>query len=104
MKIEALVISMIILSLALKPCSDVSFISCAPLSSACTGQQSHSEGQDDGCTPFCVCNCCSVVMVVPDMSIPVVLEPKMNFKYEVHYSFSYDFDFVKGVWRPPALS
>jgi len=68
--------------------------------------EQHSNGcGDDTCTPFCVCNCCSISVNVPgdiglcDKHIMLVSQGCLSY-----YPNFYPSGFLTSVWHPPILS
>lgn len=104
MKVIALLISIYILYLVSLPCMD---------GAACVDNQHseqtthHDQGDEhnhaDGCSPFCICACCSVTVIITTFHfesdhsyIPV----EVNIPQKQGFS-STDFQFI---WQPPQLS
>ena len=66
----------------------------------------HSNGcGDDTCSPFCVCNCCSISVNVPaninfhDKHIMLVSKKLPSYKSDFYPSV-----FLTSVWHPPTFS
>lgn len=71
-----------------------------------TDHEQHSQGcNDDACSPFCICSCCSTVMDSP-VKLPLTLKalvptPEAQpffIPHILHFSFKYS------IWQPPKLS
>ena len=60
----------------------------------------HNDAEDS-CTPFCVCECCSISII--DISFITSLEEKIDFifSYNFSYSLDYSFEYTHNVWNPP---
>jgi len=72
---------------------------------AATGSEQHSDGQlADGCSPFCICSCCSVnstgahtaslFVVVP--SVDVIIPRRI-----ASYSSDHTSNYLASIWQPP---
>jgi len=101
MKIFAIILSMAIFSMALVPCADGLVGQGHEIASVGDGHEHHEE---DDCTPFCSCDCCSVSVTVPQIPVLPVVEVEPNFSFSFLYSFHYSFDYEQGIWRPPNFS
>ncbi len=105
MKIVAFILSILILVMSVRPCSDGSTISSCESAeySGChhdTGDQ--RGGVEDDCSPFCVCQCCGITLFMPDFIPSYEVLDDFHFGYSFLYSFDYSFDYSTGVWHPPA--
>lgn len=103
LKTIATILSVLILIMAMTPCSDGS--TCELESIETTTGHDHSQDEDDHCTPFCVCVCCGTTFVI---SKPVVcnkpfliIAKKLDYRYRKPH---YKFNFFISVWRPPNFS
>ena len=104
MKGITIILSLILLFLSIKPCSDRNN----------TGDQNqdelsvnhnHQNDSDDSCPVTCICDCCGM---------SITSEPLMSFKFEViteiptavfsSYQSTYRFDFNSNIWQPPQLT
>ena len=66
----------------------------------------HSNGcGDDTCTPFCVCNCCSISVDAP-ASVDFYDKYLMLFSKKLHSYKSnfYPSGFLTSIWHPPIFS
>lgn len=64
----------------------------------------HSQNDKDGCTAFCLCQCCGISITIPSLNNYSDLnEPILN-SFSFHFSFLYSFDYSNGVWHPPTHS
>ena len=93
--------------MAVKPCEDSmnSAIS-ENISQTHFDDQSHNHSQDkeDGCTAFCVCQCCGTPITIPSLVIFSEIKNTVMYSYSFHYSSLYSFDYSNGVWHPPTIS
>ena len=105
MKMVAFILSVLIFWMTVMPCADAHDTVCHSENAiSLTEGHVHTDGQDEneGCTPFCVCECCGTTvtfLALPALDIPV---EEVVFAYDFHYSFHYSFTFAKALWRPPA--
>lgn len=64
----------------------------------------HGSCSDDHCSPFCVCNCCSIALNLPaSLPVRIMLPPpapieKPTFYHQLSHSF-----FVPSIWQPPRV-
>lgn len=98
MKIFAIILSLTIFSMSLVPCADGAV---SIHDDASVVDENHDQHEEDDCTPFCSCDCCSVSVTVPQIPILPVVEVEQNYYFSFLYSFHYSFDYEQGVWRPP---
>ena len=113
MKIATNILTIYMLALSLIPCGDGGggFVEIANHIFGVEHQhvsdhEQHSNGcGDDTCTPFCVCNCCSISVNVPtnidfhDKHIMLVSK-----KLPFDKSNFYPSGFVTSFWHPPIFS
>lgn len=107
MKLFALIMSLVILALVGKPCSDGSMLNDHKANETHAGVEPHEnhagEGHSDACSPLCVCACCSIVCIntpivfVELEKIPVYLE------HTAYYAAS-PIEIATTVWQPPQLN
>ena len=64
----------------------------------------HSQNNEDGCTNFCLCQCCGTPITIPSLYDYGEMNNTVLYSYSFHYSSLYSFDFSNGVWHPPTLS
>ena len=65
----------------------------------------HNHGdEEDDCPPFCACQCCGIHVLAPHRATLDKKEPKANDTYTIHYTFNYSYQFLGGIWHPPAVS
>ncbi len=105
MKIVAFILSILILVMSVKPCSDGSIVTSSESIeySGCHHDSSDRHGDDeDGCSPFCVCQCCGITLIMPEFRPSYEVLDDFHFGYSFLYSFDYSFDYTTGVWHPPA--
>jgi len=98
-KFVTIILSLIILLLSAKPCSDGQNIE---------DQQhqddNHQEDSDDSCPVTCICNCCGMT---------ITYEPIKKFDFKLNIEIStelistyqpiYRFNFLSNIWQPPQV-
>ncbi len=107
MKIVAFILATIIFSMAVRPCEDCfADVACINENQAHFEGQSknHSQEKQDGCTTFCICQCCGTPFTIPMLFDLGEILDCGEFSYSEQYSFLYSFDYSNGIWRPPSLS
>ncbi|HKJ40604.1 MAG TPA: DUF6660 family protein [Sunxiuqinia sp.] len=102
MKTVAFIFSLIILSMALLPCTDVHADATHGNGVVAVADEHHSAEDMDLCSPFCFCNCCQTI------SIPVDFMA-INFQYS-HTKIDH-FELQKQpikqfreLWKPPKIN
>ena len=85
------------LAITVAPCSDFH----ESKNTERTEKHNHSEDEHhDDCSPFCVCDCCSISVVNSEMIVELEEKTSKSIVY-FHYSFDYSFDYYFNVWNPP---
>jgi len=104
MRINALILSLITLCLSLYPCGDADTCIDEQRPDPIAGSDhEHSPRDEDSCTPFCVCSCCSTHMQVPlDFSLSLFLE-NHNTKVSTFYLDRPLLMDGLSIWQPPRL-
>ncbi len=103
MKISAFILSLLILVLSLKPCSDGSNAEDLKKDNISLNHN-HQEDHDDSCPVTCICSCCGMSVTFESIKI---------FTFRIHteisnvvlssYQSNYQFDSVAAIWQPPQL-
>ncbi len=104
MKFVAIIISIFIFYMVSVPCVDeVIHIEKSILAKSTPQGNPCSPSEHDACTPFCVCSCCGVVVVIANIYFDS--QPIFAFK-TVFLSFNKTFtsNFFQSFWQPPKLS
>lgn len=101
MKSISFVIGVLLLALALKPCSD-GFNSEHDTITETSTEHSHQNDHDDSCAILCVCNCCGVLIVYQkpatySLQGKIIISTALQSYYESHYRF----DRLFNIWQPP---
>ena len=102
MKIIALLLSTMILSMAMHPCGDD--MNSDPQEVTVDVFNSSGDelpGQDDDCTPFCFCQCCRTTITVPVAIKAVSFHSNIAGREDMLYTFFYDFNHPDMIWHPP---
>lgn len=105
MKYLALLFSFYLIALTLMPCGDVS-------DNAVDAKTSYTIHKDtramencnqEVCTPFCSCSCCSVGKNFPVQTVSISVDPVVLVSY-CFYAASAPSEQAVDVWQPPKLS
>lgn len=104
MKTLTIIISFLMLSIILKPCSDGFNTDHETLEIADQEEHDHSKDHDDSCSSLCVCNCCGI-------AITTIGFPFYEYKTQIQsvkrianiYKPAYRYDFHCNIWQPPRL-
>ncbi len=105
MKIFALIMAIVVITLSCTPCMDGAFAMSnakAAIGKSTSNEQSdHKDG--DTCSPFCSCNCCTGLA---SLLSPVKLTPIIRAESKQYASFlpSAVIEISLPVWQPPQLS
>ncbi|MGJ1267562.1 DUF6660 family protein [Sphingobacterium spiritivorum] len=93
------------IGLSVVPCSD-SINKCVDISSSRQNTEDsllHDHNQDDYCSPFCQCSCCSVILAVFHFETLHISEPFSQFTSDnvmITVSFVVR-TYSGGIWQPP---
>ena len=90
------------------PCSDVKAQSVSDNHTQISidTENSHSNENDDACSPFCFCSCCQITVTA------FKIEPLLEIPSQVQFSFSNKILFNKNniayqvynpIWQPPKI-
>ena len=106
MKVFTSILSFIILSMSVFPCADIS-TSCGDEMTLESKQSidgehhQHSHDKRNDCTPFCMCDCCSIpatICFVKPLQDNIVAQPST---VTFHYYATYNYTFSAILWQPP---
>ena len=100
MRFIAAILSFLILSLSVMPCSDAETCDEQDKTEQST-HHDHSEDEDDDCSPFCVCGCCGSTYVAHDVTHEFSHILTHFHTNAFSYSFLYSFDYLDTIWQPP---
>lgn len=103
MKVSALILSLLILLLSLKPCSDGNNSEDLKKENSSISHN-HQEDSDDSCPVTCICSCCGMSVTFESIKIFTfkVNNPIPNSPISSYQSI-YQFDSVAAIWQPPQL-
>ncbi len=92
------------LALSVVPCSDV-HNDCNNSKTELIQSHDHKQDQNDNCSPFCTCACCSA-SVVASYLVPTQYNAPMEFSIAQKISicnFSFISNFFGNIWQPPKV-
>ncbi len=110
MRILTFILSIFVFAMAIMPCEDSmdSAVSENVLQAHFEEPlHDHSRNGKDGCTAFCICQCCGTSITIPSLYTFSDLNKIVLYSYLFHYSSyssPYSFDYFNRVWHPPTLS
>lgn len=103
MKGIAIILSIFILFLSLKPCSDGNNAE-DKNTDEISLNHNHKNDSDDSCPITCSCNCCGMSITYQPIEQFII---KINLKISTYtsseYQSNYRFDFLSNIWQPPQL-
>lgn len=103
MKSVTLILSLLILVLTIKPCSDGNNAEDQHKDEIGVNHN-HQEDSDDSCPVTCICNCCGMTITYEPIQ---TIDLKLNFKISTidfsTYQSNYRFGFLSNIWQPPQL-
>ena len=107
MKKIALILSLIIFSLSLMPCTDgytcdIDAYGAPNLNDSSDGHNhSHNDDEGDLCSPFCYCACCSVSFTMSNAFLEIRSFDVPHQEYLFSYNSINSNEFNDNVWQPP---
>ena len=100
MKFMTIILSLLILILSLKPCSDGQNIE-DQYKDEISANHNHQEDSDDSCPVTCICNCCGMTITYEPV---LIFDLKLNIDISTiefsSYQSNYLFDFHSNIWQP----
>jgi hypothetical protein len=103
MKVITIILSLIILVLSIKPCSDGNNAE-DQHPDEISLNHNHQNDNDDSCPITCICNCCGMTITYQHIQ---TFDLKLNIKISTAdfstYQSNYRFDFHSNIWQPPQL-
>jgi len=103
MKGITILLSFLMLSLSLKPCSD-GVNEDHDSDYAIETNHDHSDDTDDSCPAICVCNCCGIAITYQAIQYFEILPfTKISTETKDDYTSLYAFDYLSSIWQPPRL-
>ena len=103
MKFVTIILSLIILLLSVKLCSDGQNKE-DQHQDEMSIEHNHSEDSDDSCPVTCICNCCGMsITYEPLAKYEVKFYTKISTQIITTYEPFYMFDFLSNIWQPPQV-
>jgi len=103
MKFIAVIYSVFILYLVAVPCADeVIHIEKSKLEQSSPQGKPCNHSEQDGCSPFCVCSCCGVVVVMSFVNFDCQPNAIIKTEFLSFYKDSAS-TFFQSFWQPPKL-
>ena len=103
MKFVTIILSLIILLLSAKPCSDGQNIE-DQHQDEISVNHNHQEDSDDSCPVTCICNCCGMsITYEPIKTFDLKLNIEISTELISTYQPIYRFNFLSNIWQPPQV-
>ena len=103
MKFVTIILSLIILLLSTKPCSDGQNIEDQHQDDISVNHN-HQEDSDDSCPVTCICNCCGMTITYePIKTFDLKLNIEISTELISTYQPIYRFNFLSNIWHPPQV-
>tara|TARA_R110002050_G_scaffold74772_4_gene160133 strand:- start:33613 stop:33930 length:318 start_codon:yes stop_codon:yes gene_type:complete len=103
MKGITIILSLIILTLSITPCSDGNNAEDKHLDEIGVNHD-HQSDSDDSCPITCSCNCCGMTITYEPIQIfKLEFITKISTTLFSSYKSNYRFDFQSNIWQPPQL-
>ena len=103
MKFLTIILSLIILLLSTKPCSDGQNIEDQHQDDISVNHN-HQEDSDDSCPVTCICNCCGMTITYePIKTFDLKLNIEISTELISTYQPIYGFNFLSNIWHPPQV-
>lgn len=103
MKFVTIILSLIILLLSAKPCSDGQNIEDQHQDDISVNHN-HQEDSDDSCPVTCICNCCGMTITYePIKTFDLKLNIEISTELISTYQPIYRFNFLSNIWQPPQV-
>ncbi|MFZ7114614.1 MAG: DUF6660 family protein [Bacteroidota bacterium] len=92
-----------LMTIMLMPCNDICDSHQHDVTSLMQSASDHHEAEDDMCSPFCLCSCCSTAMTIHYLpNITLQAKPALqDFVLFDQQFFSID---NSSIWQPPKIS
>jgi len=102
-KFVTIILSLIILLLSAKPCSDGQNIEDQHRDEIGVNHN-HQEDSDDSCPVTCICNCCGMsITYEPIKTFNLKLNIEISTELISTYQPIYRFNFLSNIWQPPQV-
>ena len=103
MKFLTIILSLTILFLSTKPCSDGQNAE-DQHQDEISANHNHQEDSDDSCPVTCICNCCGMsITYEPLATLNITLYSQISTQLISSYQSNYRFDFHSNIWQPPQV-
>ena len=103
MKFVTVILSLIILLLSTKPCSDGQNIE-DQHQDEISFNHNHQEDSDDSCPVTCICNCCGMTITYESIkTFDLKLNIEISTELITTYQPIYRFNFLSNIWQPPQV-
>ena len=103
MKFITIILSLIILLLSAKPCSDGQNLE-DQHQDEISVNHNHQEDSDDSCPVTCICNCCGMAITYePIKTFDLKLNIEISSELISTYQPIYRFNFLSNIWQPPQV-
>jgi hypothetical protein len=102
-KFLTVILSLTILVLSAKPCSDGQNLE-DQHQDEMSIEHNHQEDSDDSCPVTCICNCCGMsITYEPLAKYELKFYAKISTEIITTYEAFYRFDFLSNIWQPPQV-
>jgi len=103
MKFITIILSLLILGLSIKPCSDGNNTE-DQHQAEITAEHNHQNDSDDTCPITCICDCCGIAITYQPIPIfELVVINQISTEIVSIYHSQYRFNFHSNIWQPPQL-
>ena len=103
MKFITIILSLLILVLSIKPCSDGNNTE-DQQQDEISDNHNHQNDSDDTCPITCICNCCGITITYqPIIKFDLDLNNQISTEILSVYQSIYRFNFHSNIWKPPQL-
>ncbi len=103
MKFLTVILSLTILFLSAKPCSDGQNKE-DQQHKEIDIEHNHQEDSDDSCPVTCICNCCGIsITYEPLVTFELLNFHKISTQVISIYKSNYRFNFHSNIWQPPQV-
>lgn len=101
MRFLTIILSLTILFLSLKPCSDGQNLE-HEYQDEISMNHNHQEDSSDSCSAICICSCCSITITDLTIESYNLKENSTEFIQIISsYQSNYRFDYYTSIWQPP---
>jgi hypothetical protein len=104
MRAVSFILSIVTFCLAVCPCGDrYEWADDSASEMVATIDHQHSSGEQDACTPFCICTCCATHVQLPIDFDLTTLNPEHNTPVITAYLEKSLSSEALSIWQPPRL-